>query len=127
MLHSAGFWSQVSPDAWVTSVGTLLGALIGALLGGIYASRIYEKQTKNQLIDTKLEELEFILNNYMEIMLRIQINTAEFMSIVQQNEKTDENRLSQLKEKIKMYTNMFQELEQVDKILKEKYELYLLY
>ncbi|SFJ43730.1 hypothetical protein SAMN04487936_102168 [Halobacillus dabanensis] len=34
------FLNQVTPDAWIQSIGALLGASIGAFLGGVYASKI---------------------------------------------------------------------------------------
>ncbi|MFD2924562.1 hypothetical protein [Halobacillus naozhouensis] len=43
MYHCGGFWTCVSPDAWITSGGTLIGAFLGALIAGLITLRANKK------------------------------------------------------------------------------------
>lgn len=55
------FWSQFSPDAWLTTFGTFLGALIGAGLGAYlaakYALKISKKEIEYHKIENRRKEL----------------------------------------------------------------------
>ncbi|WP_068672292.1 hypothetical protein [Oceanobacillus sp. Castelsardo] len=48
-----GFWNCVTPDAWVTGVGTLIGAFLGAVLGILGAYFLFKKE----LFESKKEKI----------------------------------------------------------------------
>lgn len=52
----SGFWSCLSPDAWLTAIGTLVGAFLGAALAGGAAIYVLRKQLSyDQYNRNKLE------------------------------------------------------------------------
>ncbi|MUK89137.1 hypothetical protein GMD78_12210 [Ornithinibacillus sp. L9] len=76
-----GFWRCITPDAWLTSFGTLVGALIGASLGSLgsylfFKARLKEeeKQVKggfykefkrvSRLLDLTIERMEIVYKNW---------------------------------------------------------------
>lgn len=56
-----GFWNCVSPDAWVSSTGTLLGAFLGALLAGLISLKISKRNIEIDERREKVNELEKFL------------------------------------------------------------------
>ncbi|UOQ91984.1 hypothetical protein MUO14_15930 [Halobacillus shinanisalinarum] len=48
MNSCEGFWSCISPDAWVTSGGTLVGAFLGAFIAGMITLTANKKMISGQ-------------------------------------------------------------------------------
>ncbi|WP_163528624.1 hypothetical protein [Halobacillus ihumii] len=48
MIQCEGFWTCISPDAWITSGGTLIGAFLGALIAGLITLRANKKMIEWQ-------------------------------------------------------------------------------
>ncbi|MGG0412960.1 hypothetical protein [Peribacillus simplex] len=43
-----GFWSCISPDAWIQSIGGLIGTFFGALIAAIISIHILKSQIKHE-------------------------------------------------------------------------------
>lgn len=77
IFTNTSFWSQVDPNTWVTSIGTLLGSLIGALLGALGALFAVkkqleaEKENKNSLYMKKYflmsDKIESVLSKFEKL------------------------------------------------------------
>lgn len=52
-----GFWSCISPDAWLTAFGTLFGAFLGAFLAGRFTLMSVQKQLKNNDLLRRKQEI----------------------------------------------------------------------
>ena len=62
------FLSQISGDAWITAIGTLLGAFIGASLAGYITIRTLKKQLNHEKF--KEERIKSERNNKLNILLK---------------------------------------------------------
>ncbi|WP_230163492.1 hypothetical protein, partial [Peribacillus simplex] len=43
-----GFWSCISPDAWIQSIGGLIGTFLGALIAAMISIRILKSQINHE-------------------------------------------------------------------------------
>ncbi|RLJ89913.1 hypothetical protein [Planococcus citreus] len=60
-MNGAEFWRSISPDAWLTSMGTLIGAFLGAALAGGFAVYVVKKQLQYDSNNKRQEDLAKIL------------------------------------------------------------------
>lgn len=71
-----GFWSCISPDAWIQSIGGLFGAFLGAFLGGLGAYLIYKKEKeRNEQDINSLFRRKYLLKNEWILLVIEQIET----------------------------------------------------
>lgn len=63
-----GFWNCVSPDAWLTSVGTLIGAFLGAFLAGRFTLISVQKQLRNNDLQKRKQEISSHLKVSADIL-----------------------------------------------------------
>lgn len=57
------FFSSVSPDAWIQTIGSVIGTLIGTLLAGLISIGIYRKQAN----DKEKEAIEIFKRKYKRV------------------------------------------------------------
>ncbi|MFZ7826922.1 hypothetical protein ACO1DI_28385 [Priestia sp. 40] len=57
-----GFWSEVTPDAWIQTIGTIIGSFLGAYLAGKYAINVMKEQFRRQQKDKNEEFIKQITN-----------------------------------------------------------------
>ncbi|MCY9005642.1 hypothetical protein [Peribacillus frigoritolerans] len=66
-----GFWSCISPDAWIQSIGGLIGAALGAFLGGLGAYLIFisEKKRNEQEINSLFRRKYYPKREWLELVI----------------------------------------------------------
>ncbi|GAQ18536.1 hypothetical protein OPHB3_2477 [Oceanobacillus picturae] len=113
----AGFWSQVTPDAWVTSIGTLLGALFGALLGALGAFIIVNKQIKEQRSKETLNfTKEYTYKGYfLEIIIKDTEKLLNNLTEYEKNVKHIEGYLKLIKKIFRQIVSMPKSLIPINK------------
>lgn len=73
-----GFWSEVTPDAWIQTVGTIIGSFLGAYLAGKYAINVMKEQFRRQQRDKNEEFIKQITN----FSISVRIILREFGEIL---------------------------------------------
>jgi hypothetical protein len=109
-----GFWSCISPDAWIQSIGGLIGTFLGAFIAAWISIRIL----KSQFIRENKKELENEYNMLMkfnEKYLRIVHPIMNNLRIIENclEEKNEEN-MANFKELVKINREMASEFNNLD-------------
>lgn|GEM_PF-5609336 len=69
-MNSTEFWGSISPDAWLSSIGTLIGAFLGAALAGVFAVYAVKKQLQHDSDNRRQEELSKILKTSVAFLAK---------------------------------------------------------
>ncbi|SFM28827.1 hypothetical protein SAMN04487943_11238 [Gracilibacillus orientalis] len=104
-----GFWNCVSPDAIVSSAGTLIGAFFGALLAGLITLFISKRQDKEAYKRQKKEREERFLVNYSYTRLTIIVLKDYFKEVYDYINQNDgyKDKFTKLISDLSIYNSHF--------------------
>lgn len=106
-----GFWSCISPDAWIQSVGGLIGTFLGALMAAWISIRILKSQI-NQENKKELKNEYNMLMKFNENYLRIVTPILKNLTLIEGYLKED--NMVDFKSLMGANETMALELEQID-------------